>query len=97
MTIYVDDYRKPYRGMKMSHMFSDESLAELHLFAKAIGMKREWFHDGSAPHYDVCWARRAVAIRMGAVSLPIRVDGHHNKEWLRVVRDAEKTKETGDV
>lgn len=32
------------------HLVSDKSFAELHRFAKLIGLKRCWFHSGT--HYD---------------------------------------------
>lgn len=46
------------------HLASTASEQELHRFAQAIGLKREWFQPGDLPHYDmlsdsVC--RRAAA------------------------------------
>ena len=53
MTVYVDDMMAPYRGMLMSHLWSDESLEELHAFALRLGLRPEWFQPKSIPHYDV--------------------------------------------
>nr|WP_299533364.1 DUF4031 domain-containing protein [uncultured Herbaspirillum sp.] len=35
-------------------------------------MRREWFQPGSTPHYDVCLARRRLAIDFGAVEVKPR-------------------------
>lgn len=67
MSVYIDTARIPYRGMLMSHMLAD-SLDELHAMARSIGMKPEWFQaNASTPHYDVCQAKRAQAIKLGAI------------------------------
>lgn len=50
------------------HLVSDSSLDELHLFAKSIGLRREWFQDKRIPHYDLTTARiRARAVGNGAL------------------------------
>jgi hypothetical protein len=85
MTIYVDDYNAPFRGMHMSHLLSDDSVEELHVFAKQLGLKRAWFQPGSAPHYDVSRAKRELALQLGAVSL---ICG--SAEWLKVYRKAKE-------
>lgn len=66
MSVYVDDYRGRFRGMIMSHMTAD-TLEELHAMADAIGLKREWFQDGSTPHYDVTLSKKQLAIKSGAI------------------------------
>lgn len=66
MPVYVDDYRGHFRGMIMSHMTAD-TLDELHMMADKIGLKREWFQNGSTPHYDVTLSKKELAIRHGAV------------------------------
>jgi Protein of unknown function (DUF4031) len=70
VTVYVDDARIPatvgrIKG-RWSHLFADE-LTELHEFAVAIGLRRDWFqaHDRRW-HYDVTDSMRARAIRAGA-------------------------------
>ena len=90
--IYVDDYEGRYRNMVMCHMLAD-SLEELHEFALKLGMKREWFQDGSAPHYDLSKTRRALALKLGAVEVPIRINGKANPEWRRVYEIAKKSRQ----
>lgn len=84
MTIYVDDYEGRFGRMIMCHMMSDESIDELHAFATRLGLRREWFQSRSAPHYDVCKSKRAEAIALGAVELPIR----ERQRWREVYRKA---------
>lgn len=79
MTVYVDDAYLPYGRMLMSHMVSDD-INELHAMAAAIGVRRKWFQgEASTPHYDVCKAKRAEAVRLGAVEL----DRRGMARWLR--------------
>ena len=40
MMIYVDDMDADYGRMKLSHMFSDTSVEELHAMADAIGIQK---------------------------------------------------------
>lgn len=63
--VYVDAAKNSYGRMKMCHMMAD-TLPELHAMADAIGLKREWFQEGSTPHYDICQAKRRLAIMHGA-------------------------------
>lgn len=78
MTIYVDGmvsngWRMRGNAIKNCHMFSDsEDLAELHAFAKRIGMRREWFQDKRVPHYDLTVSRRRLAVAAGAVEVDRR-------------------------
>jgi hypothetical protein len=72
--IMVDNMLIPARvgglNRKWSHLtvlpWTSESLQALHDFAAKIGLKREWFQDGTMPHYDVTAAMRERAIREGA-------------------------------
>lgn len=72
MTVYIDDmYLYPmgqFRGMKMSHMIAD-SEDELHAFAKQIGLKRRWYQ---GDHYDISKTKRILAIKAGAVEIPMK-------------------------
>jgi hypothetical protein len=81
VAVYVDKTRNQYGRMKMCHMLSD-SLEELHAMAARIGMKREWFQPLSTPHYDVCLARRKLAIQYGA----IEIDRRQTVEIIRRLR-----------
>lgn len=66
MTVYVDKAVHKYRRMIMCHMLAD-SLEELHEMADKIGVARKWFQgDASSPHYDICKAKRELAVTFGA-------------------------------
>jgi hypothetical protein len=55
--------------MIMCHMVAD-TVAELHAMADRIGVARRWFQSHSAlPHYDVCLAKRALALQFGAIEI----------------------------
>lgn len=81
MTVFVDDmHRYPIglyrpRGgsyvLKMSHMIADTD-EELHAMAARIGVARRWFQDD---HYDVCLAKRKLAVTAGAVEITYRQCG----------------------
>lgn len=66
MAVCVDQAGIFWRGRRRHHLAAD-SLAELHAFAEAIGIKRCWFHNAPGhPHYDVTDEQRAAAIAAGA-------------------------------
>lgn len=69
MTVYVDDMHKypmgQFRGMSMSHMIADTE-DELHAMAAKIGVLRRWYQ---GDHYDVALAKRALAVKAGAVEI----------------------------
>lgn len=63
----------------MGHMVSDSSEKELHIFAKKIGLKQEWYQKGKHPHYDLTTNRmKSKAFLSGAYLV-------HPKELLRRV------------
>lgn len=66
MTVYVDRARHAYRRMIMCHMMAD-TIDELHAMADRIGVSRQHFQPLSSPHYDICQAKRALALKAGAV------------------------------
>lgn len=79
MTVYVDDMfmSKQLPGMRpavWSHMTADTQ-AELHKFARSIGLRRSWFQGGPERkgrwHYDVTKTVRAKAVKAGAVEVTI--------------------------
>lgn len=80
MTVYVDHARIPYRGMRMNHLLCDGDLAELHAMAVHLGVRR-WFQDHDIPHYDICLAKRALAIQAGAVEIDRRETARLVRFW----------------
>lgn len=71
LAVYVDDMKAPLGRLLMSHMLADTD-AELHAMADRIGVARRWFQ---GDHYDVCQAKRALAIDAGAVPVALRTMG----------------------
>lgn len=66
MAVYVDKGQIGYGRMKMCHMLAD-SVDELHAMAARIGIKRKWFQNHGTPHYDICQAKKRLAIEAGAI------------------------------
>lgn len=73
MAVYVDDMRAPYRGMVMCHMMAD-STAELMAMADCIGVARKWIQKPGSrrEHFDICMAKRALAVKAGAIEMTQR-------------------------
>ena len=72
--VYLDASIWTLGRMVMCHMIADTQ-DELHAMAERIGMKRQWFQEppkASVPHYDVCKARKARALALGARKLDRR-------------------------
>jgi Protein of unknown function (DUF4031) len=67
--IYVDPPRWPARGRLWSHLISDASVAELHVFAELLGAPRRAF---DRDHYDLPAERVPAARWLGAVLVPSR-------------------------
>lgn len=66
MSVYVDESIYPYGRMMMCHMVADTP-EELHEMADRIGVARRWFQDKPKyKHYDICKAKRALAVEFGA-------------------------------
>lgn len=67
MPVYVDDMRAKFGRMVMCHMLADTD-EELHAMADRIGVARRWHQKPGTPHshYDVCLAKRALAVSFGA-------------------------------
>lgn len=68
MTVYVDDMRTKYGRLVMCHMVADTD-HELREMAKNIGVSQRW-HQGD--HFDICKAKKALAIEHGAVQITRR-------------------------
>ena len=64
--------RGPFRA-GACHLTTDGELDDLHAFAARLGLRREWFQEHRlAPHYDLTGEKRALALALGAVAVPIR-------------------------
>lgn len=56
----------------MCHMLADTT-DELHSMADKIGIARKWYQaQASTPHYDICKAKRALAVQLGAIEVDRR-------------------------
>jgi hypothetical protein len=73
VTVYVDNATIAYGRMKMCHMVADTS-EELLAMADIIGVARRWLQHAGAlkEHFDICQAKRGLAIRAGAVPITQR-------------------------
>ncbi len=67
MSVYVDFMSAQFGRMKMCHMLAD-STEELLAMADTIGVDRKWLQDAGThrEHFDVCKAKREMAVRAGA-------------------------------
>jgi len=74
--------------MIMCHMLAD-TVDELHAMADKIGLKREWYQPKSIPHYDVCQAKRRLAIKNGAHIIK------NGKEYCVLISKIKYGKHTG--
>lgn len=76
MPCYVDDMRAGYGQMVMCHMTADTT-AELIAMADRIGVRRRWIQRAGTPqeHFDVCLAKRALAVKAGAIQITQRETG----------------------
>ena len=80
---YVDREKNSYGRMKMCHLFAD-SLEELHDMAlNKLHLHRSWFQEEKTPHYDICQAKRKIAVAKGA----IEIDRHKAVEIIHEWRE----------
>jgi hypothetical protein len=70
MPIYVDEAIILWRGKRWAHLLGSD-LAELHAFARRLGLSRSWFQGVGhrVPHYDVTTGMRFKALKLGAVPI----------------------------
>lgn len=99
VTVYVDTMRAPYRGMLMSHMVAD-STAELLAMADRIGVARRRLQCAGTyrEHFDVCQAKRAAAVRAGAVEISERELGAmlvRRRQSIGAVEDFKRRRNLG--
>ncbi|MFE4250384.1 DUF4031 domain-containing protein [Streptomyces sp. NPDC056910] len=66
MTVYIDPPTWPGHGRMWSHVVSDVSFDELHLFADRLGVPPRAFE---RDHYDLPSHRYEDAVRAGAVKV----------------------------
>lgn len=73
MSVYVDDMRAHFGRMIMCHMLADRT-EELLAMADTIGVARRWiqYPGTDREHFDVCLAKRAEAVRRGAIEVRMR-------------------------
>jgi hypothetical protein len=73
VTVYVDIARFPYGRMLMCHMIAD-TREELLAMADVIGVNRKWIQSTGTPyeHFDICLAKRKLAVKNGAVEVNAR-------------------------
>lgn len=69
MVILIDPPLWPAHGRRWSHLASDTSVRELHVFAARLGIPERGFE---GDHYDVPEERYAQAVRAGAVPVSTR-------------------------
>lgn len=66
MTVYIDPPTWPGHGRVWSHLVSDHSYDELHVFARRLGAPARAFE---RDHYDVPSSSYLDAVRLGAVEV----------------------------
>lgn len=73
MSVYVDDYYAPYRGMRMCHMIADTH-EELMAMALTICLWSGWIQNRGTyrEHFDISTAKRKLAIRAGAIPISVK-------------------------
>lgn len=71
--VYVDDFKAPFGRLVLSHMYADTK-EELLQMADQVGVARKWIQNEDTPreHFDICQAKRAKAIALGAVVISRR-------------------------
>jgi hypothetical protein len=76
MSVYVDSMKAKFGRMIMCHMNADTT-DELLAMADRIGVKRRWLQKAGTyyEHFDICMAKRAQAVKCGAVEIDLRQAG----------------------
>jgi hypothetical protein len=78
VTVLVDEPRWWWKGRRWCHLVSDESLDELHAFARRAGIPARGFQ---GDHYDIPEQHRPAVVAAGALEVPSR-------ELVRRLREA---------
>ncbi len=73
MTTYVDNMKAKFGRLVMCHMVA-ETDDELHAMAARIGVARRWHQKAGThhSHYDICMAKRELAVGSGAIEVTQR-------------------------
>lgn len=74
MAVYVGTIEYPFGRMIMFHLVAD-TIQELHEMVDKIGVQRKWFQnkkEHGLPHYDICKAKKLLAIKNGAIEMSDR-------------------------
>jgi hypothetical protein len=81
LPVYVDDMRAPFGRLVMCHMVADSS-EELLAMADKIGVQRKWIQKAGTyrEHFDICLAKRALAVKNGAVEITLKELGRRSLE-----------------
>lgn len=68
--------------MYLCHMLADTE-EELHEMADAIGIPRKYFQNkpGGTPHYDICQAKKKMALQRGAIEIGFRKTVELIRAW----------------
>lgn len=79
--VYVDDSKHHLGQMVMCHMMADTT-EELLAMADRIGVQRKWLQRKGGPreHFDVCMAKRKLAVAAGAKEVTSR-------DLVRLIRE----------
>lgn len=91
MAVYVDDMKAKYGRMVMCHMLADTTW-ELMQMAQKIGVPLKWLQRPGLPseHFDICMAKRAIAVKAGAIEITWRQAG-------RIVSERRRARLNGEV
>jgi Protein of unknown function (DUF4031) len=69
VAVLVDEPLWWWKGRRWCHLVSDESLEELHAFARAVDIPRRGFQ---GDHYDLPEEHRPAVLAAGALPVPSR-------------------------
>lgn len=87
MSVIVGELFPTKRSKKWPYQFAAhlmaDTLDELHVLAKSIGLKRAWFQDAIIPHYDLTSNMRMRALRAGAVPVDRRGEFDMIRKWRK--------------
>jgi hypothetical protein len=74
--VYVDNMRARFGRMIMCHMIADTT-DELLSMCDKIDVARKWIQNADTPreHFDIALSKRALAIKLGAISITLEQCG----------------------